>query len=111
MFTKKPSFRKELELTGFNKTNEFRPGLIALRPIHEERKVRKLWRKACKVLYFIGIMLSFLQRVKTYGAIRQAEHLNQIVKEKKTKKRKASLVKIIFARYFKINRKKVISII
>jgi hypothetical protein len=82
----------EIELSGQTRVSETRPKLIALRSIHEDRKVRRLWRKACKVLYFIGIMLSFLQRVKTYGAIRQAEHLNQIVKEKKTKKRKASLV-------------------
>ncbi len=82
----------EIELSGQSKVPDSRPRLIALRSIHEDRKVRKLWRKACKVLYFIGIMLSFLQRVKTYGAIRQAEHLNQIVKEKKTKKRKTSLV-------------------
>eukprot|EP01017_Pseudomicrothorax_dubius_P021634 TRINITY_DN2328_c0_g2_i4.p1 TRINITY_DN2328_c0_g2~~TRINITY_DN2328_c0_g2_i4.p1 ORF type:complete len:833 (+),score=237.86 TRINITY_DN2328_c0_g2_i4:185-2683(+) len=45
------------------------------------RKPSSAWRRALNVTYFIGIMRSFGNRVKLYGAIRRYDHINEVYKQ------------------------------
>lgn len=50
-------------------------------PQAQRQHLIKAWRRTFLASYFIGIMRSFQNRVKIYGAIRQDEHMENLEDE------------------------------
>lgn len=58
----------------------------------EQLRLRKAFKKALYATYFVGVMISFKNKVKVYGALRPIEYLEEFESNRPKAKHNSILV-------------------
>ena len=58
----------------------------------EQKRLRKMLKRGLYATYFVGVMISFKNKVKVYGALRPIEYLEEFEKVQPKSKQKGILV-------------------